>query len=317
MGRVPVNVIGGSLGVGKTTALRHLLTQRPPGERWAVLVNEYGEVGIDGALIGEPGEVVVREVAGGCICCSAGLMFRVALVLLLQKVRPDRLLIEPTGLADPGGLFETLDAPGIREAVERRTMFALVDPSRPLSEPAAAWMEAADVVLLSRVDLAAPADVEAVERRAQAAFPPKRHVGRVERGAVAVELLDLVQDRGGAERSPLDLDGLERAEAPLDPGSRRFHRGSLASTLGFVFPADRVFAAGALESLLDRWSAKAGLLRAKAVLHTDRGWLAWDVLPGERSSWPSPYRRDSRIELLVHPECDWDPGDFEAGLARC
>ena len=87
----PVNVITGPLGVGKTTAINHLLRRRPGNETWAVLVNEYGLVGVDGALMeseapkkGRP-SVEIREVIGGCICCSAGYLFEMALAQLLQR----------------------------------------------------------------------------------------------------------------------------------------------------------------------------------------------------------------------------------------
>ena len=111
---IPVNIISGPLGVGKTTTINQLLAQRPSNERWAVLVNEYGLVGLDAALLESSPDnarrpsVEIREVAGGCICCSAGFMFDMSLVLLLQR-RPDRLLIEPTGLAALSGILNTLD----------------------------------------------------------------------------------------------------------------------------------------------------------------------------------------------------------------
>ena len=107
---VPTNVITGFLGVGKTTAIQHLLASKPAHERWAVLVNEFGEVGVDGALFGpeQGGEVFVREVPGGCMCCAAGLPMQVALNQLLAKARPHRLLIEPTGLGHPREVLETL-----------------------------------------------------------------------------------------------------------------------------------------------------------------------------------------------------------------
>ena len=104
--RIPINLIAGTLGVGKTTAINHLLAQRPEGESWAVLVNEYGQVGLDAALLETEG-VEIREVAGGCICCSAGFMFEVSLLLLLQRA-PDRLIIEPTGLATLSGILDML-----------------------------------------------------------------------------------------------------------------------------------------------------------------------------------------------------------------
>ena len=71
-GGIPTNLVTGFLGVGKTTAIRDLAARRPPHERWAILINEYGEVGLDQALIqGTPDpELMVSEIAGGCFCCS-------------------------------------------------------------------------------------------------------------------------------------------------------------------------------------------------------------------------------------------------------
>lgn len=204
---VPVNIVGGSLGVGKTTTINHLLTQRPAGERWAVLVNEYGLVGIDAALMapepGQPDGIEIREVAGGCICCSAGLMFEVALVRLLRR-QPDRLLIEPTGLAALSGILDTLDRPGIREAVDVRSVVCLLDPMRfadELDRPELRdQIEAADVLMANRADLASAEQLEIFDDWAHKLFPPKRLIGHVEQGRLAVEMLDLITDRAEAVR---------------------------------------------------------------------------------------------------------------------
>ncbi len=95
MSHVAANIITGFLGVGKTTAIRHLLANKPEQARWAVLVNEFGEVGVDGAILSEQG-ALVKEVPGGCMCCVAGLPMTVGLNTLLAQ-KPDRILIEPTG----------------------------------------------------------------------------------------------------------------------------------------------------------------------------------------------------------------------------
>ena len=111
---VPTNIITGFLGVGKTSTILHLLKSKPNNERWAVLVNEFGEIGIDGALVqGQQTEeqgVVIREVPGGCICCAAGLPMQIALNQLLAKAKPDRLLIEPTGLGHPKEVLQVLSS---------------------------------------------------------------------------------------------------------------------------------------------------------------------------------------------------------------
>ena len=94
--RIPVNLITGFLGVGKTTAVRHLLAQRPAAETWGVLVNEFGEIGVDGSLLAGQG-APVQEVAGGCLCCVAAPAFTTGLNRLIREHRPDRILIEPSG----------------------------------------------------------------------------------------------------------------------------------------------------------------------------------------------------------------------------
>ena len=84
---IPTHLIAGPLGAGKTTLIRELLAQRPAGERWAILVNEFGQIGLDAALLttGADG-IALGEVAGGCLCCVNGAPFRVGLGRLLRLV---------------------------------------------------------------------------------------------------------------------------------------------------------------------------------------------------------------------------------------
>ena len=106
---VLTNVITGFLGVGKTSAILHLLSQKPVHERWAVLVNEFGEIGVDGSLFeGQHAKeqgIFIREVPGGCMCCCFWVTHGIALNQLLAKAKPDRLLVEPTGLGHPKRCF--------------------------------------------------------------------------------------------------------------------------------------------------------------------------------------------------------------------
>ena len=89
---VPTNIITGFLGVGKTSAILHLLKEKPKDERWAILVNEFGEIGVDGSLFeGQHNQeqgVFIREVPGGCMCCAAGLPMQIALNQLLTRANP-------------------------------------------------------------------------------------------------------------------------------------------------------------------------------------------------------------------------------------
>ncbi|MCL5975704.1 MAG: GTP-binding protein [Gammaproteobacteria bacterium] len=128
---IPTNVITGFLGVGKTTAIQHLLNTKPAKERWAVLINEFGKVGIDSQLLQTDehsvGEVTIREVPGGCMCCAAGLPMKVALNQLIGKAKPDRLLIEPSGLGHPEEVIAVLSGDFYQSIIDLRATLTLVD----------------------------------------------------------------------------------------------------------------------------------------------------------------------------------------------
>jgi len=134
---IPTNIITGFLGVGKSSAILRLLNNKPKNERWAILVNEFGEVGIDGSLLeGQHGQeqgVFIREVPGGCMCCTAGLPMQVALNQLLTRAKPDRLLIEPTGLGHPKEILQALTTDAYRSVIQLQSIVTLVD-ARKLSD---------------------------------------------------------------------------------------------------------------------------------------------------------------------------------------
>ena len=134
---VLTNVITGFLGVGKTSAILHLLSQKPAHERWAVLVNEFGEIGVDGSLFegrhAQEQGIFIREVPGGCMCCASGLPMEIALNQLLAKAKPDRLLVEPTGLGHPKEVLQVLSAEHYQKILSLQKTLTLVD-ARKLSD---------------------------------------------------------------------------------------------------------------------------------------------------------------------------------------
>ena len=134
---VPTNIITGFLGVGKTSAILHLLKQKPSNECWAVLVNEFGEIGVDGSLIkgqlNKEQSVFIREVPGGCMCCASGLPMQIALNQLLNEAKPDRLLIEPTGLGHPVEVLQVLSNQYYKDILNLQKTITLVD-ARNLSD---------------------------------------------------------------------------------------------------------------------------------------------------------------------------------------
>jgi len=163
---VPVDIVGGFLGSGKTTLLRRLLEQGT-GERVAVVVNEFGEIGIDGLVVGGLGfgERMV-ELSSGCICCQLDTVhFEIALDELCDDVDPDRIVIETSGVAQPGTLARRLADLG-RPLGSVITVADTVNLDHVLAEPIGrGQIAAADFLVLSKLDLPETLGPSAAETR--------------------------------------------------------------------------------------------------------------------------------------------------------
>jgi cobalamin biosynthesis protein CobW len=203
LAKVPVTVVTGFLGSGKTTLIRHLIANAN-GRKLAVLVNEFGSEGVDGEILKScadsncPAENIV-ELANGCICCTVADDFIPAMEQLLSRqVRPDHILIETSGLALPKPLLKAFDWPEIRSritvdgvialadaeavaagrfapdpvAVEaQRTAERNLDHETPLSEVFEDQIACADLVLLTKADLAGPKGLETAKAAISAELP--------------------------------------------------------------------------------------------------------------------------------------------------
>jgi G3E family GTPase len=212
--QIPVTVLTGYLGSGKTTLLNRILSENH-GKRYAVIVNEFGEIGIDNELIVESDEEIY-EMNNGCVCCTVrGDLIRVVEGLMRRPGRFDAIVVETTGLADPVPVAQTffMDE-DVRTKTKLDAVVALVDAKHlPLrlkdSREAEDQIAFADVVVLNKTDLVTAeelADVEATIR----AINPTAKIHRTTRAGVA---LDQVLDRGAfdlsraLENDPHFLDG--------------------------------------------------------------------------------------------------------------
>ncbi|MEK6219581.1 MAG: GTP-binding protein [Psychrobacter cryohalolentis] len=131
---IPCTLVTGFLGSGKTTLINQLIADKSTDERWALLINEFGRIGIDAALVSSSQDsnsaqnnIAIREVSGGCICCTSQLPLQIAISRLLSDHHPQRLLIEPTGLAHPRELIRQLSAPHWQTALKMQAVITVLN----------------------------------------------------------------------------------------------------------------------------------------------------------------------------------------------
>ncbi len=194
--KIPVTVLTGFLGSGKTTLLNRILTEEH-GKRIAVIENEFGAIGIDQALVVSADEEIY-EMNNGCICCTVrGDLIRILGNLLKRRDKFDRIVVETTGLADPGPVAQTFFIDDeVKENFALDGIVTLVDTKHLAlhlgkDREAAAQIGFADVLVLNKIDLVTSEELEAVERKVRTVNGTAK-VLRAEHGKVAIaDVLDV------------------------------------------------------------------------------------------------------------------------------
>ena len=248
---VPILLVAGFLGAGKTTVVNHLLAHAE-GRRIAAVVNDFGAINIDAELIAGASDGVV-SLANGCICCSLeGDLLRTLAAILRRSPRPEAIVIETSGVADPADIVRNLMDPVIWREAPLETVLCVVDATAPAEALNDALLRsqlrAADVVALSKVDLAGAAGRERVRAAVAAARP----------AAVIVDAL-----HGQVPLALLFPEGPDRLPAPRDPGRRR-PASDRFETLSWV--SKQPVSLGRLQAAIGRLAPK--LARAKGLFET-------------------------------------------------
>ncbi|WP_221091001.1 CobW family GTP-binding protein [Deinococcus aquaedulcis] len=278
--RIPVVVIGGFLGAGKTTLVNHLIRSLP--HRLGVIVNEFGAAGVDGSLI-ERLQDDVTELTAGCLCCTGrDDLLRALVTIAMRDQKPDAVVVELSGVADPTPVLTTLLERSVRAAFRVTTLVAVVDARHVLQTlrehpEAARQLAYANVVVLNKTDLADPGRLAHAEEVLRG-VNPLAAVKKVEQGQVDAAALIARDDfdprvLDGVDEKAAHTPGLKsfilRAERPLDPYAwQRFMTDFLLSR-----PAEVLRAKGFLD--LHGYPQRI-LFQAVRDLFTADAWTAGD-----------------------------------------
>lgn len=260
---IPVTVLTGYLGAGKTTLLNRILTEQH-GKKYAVIVNEFGEIGIDNDLVVDADEEVF-EMNNGCICCTVrGDLIRILTNLMKRKGKFDAILIETTGLADPSPVVQTFF---VDEDVRSKTMLdaivTVVDGKHILQtlkgeREAREQIAFADIVLLNKMDLVGANEIQEIEAAIRRINP----LVVIHHTTNSDVELDKILDRGA-----FDLERILKVEPHfLETGHHHDHEEDVQS---FAFETDKPMNGGALTHWLRITLQTKGqdILRSKGIFN--------------------------------------------------
>ncbi|RXJ11704.1 CobW family GTP-binding protein [Lelliottia nimipressuralis] len=309
------NLVTGFLGSGKTTSILHLLANKDPAEKWAILVNEFGEIGIDGALLADSG-ALVKEIPGGCMCCVNGLPMQVGLNTLLRQGKTDRLIIEPTGLGHPKQILDLLTAPVYEPWIDLRATLCILDPRQLLDEKVVRnenfrdQLAAADIIVANKEDRASQESRDAFDFWWQNFGHDRQFVlatqGKIDNALLDLPRRNLTELPASAAHSHAHVaqKGLAALSLPEHQRWRRsLNSGQGYQACGWIFDADTCFdTIGILE-----WARLAPVDRVKGVMRTPDGLVRINRQGAdffiETQNVAPP---DSRIELISAVNTDWN-----------
>jgi G3E family GTPase len=254
--RTPITLITGPLGSGKTTLLRHILATNPA--KIAIVMNEFGEMSIDTKII-EGKNVRIAELGGGCVCCSLLGEFEAAVNEIIQRVEPDRIVVETTGLAEPEALvFDIQEAlpqcrlDGVVSVIDADMLVRFPE----LGHTTRLQIEGADILLLNKVDLVEPTAIDSLEGKLRQ-VNANAAIIRTERCRIDPELLFGVGREKPAQRPP-----------------HQHH----AAFQSFTFTSDKRFDRNCFERFAD--DLPANVIRAKGFVRFADGMQLFNFVAG-------------------------------------
>ncbi len=254
--RTPITLVTGPLGSGKTTLLRHILATQPA--KIAIVMNEFGEIAIDTKVI-EGKNVRIAELGGGCVCCSLLGEFEAAVNEIIEKVAPEMIIVETTGLAEPEALvFNIQEAlpqcrlDGVVSVIDADMLVRFPE----LGHTTRLQIAGADILLLNKIDLVQATQIEPLEMNLRE-INPTAAIVRTERCQIDPEL----------------LFGIGREKKIARPAHQ--HQPEFES---FTFSSDKIFSRDCFERFAD--SLSASVIRAKGFMRFADGAQLFNFVAG-------------------------------------
>ncbi|MFO0940939.1 MAG: CobW family GTP-binding protein, partial [Pirellulales bacterium] len=320
-----------------TTAIQKLIDQKPADERWAIIINEYGQVSIDDALLENTGDVQIMELASGCVCCTMSYAFEPLLAQLIRRVKPDRIIIEPSGAGHPARIIDMLRNDNFGKVIKLGCTICIVDPA-DYDNPRIAdsdlfhdQIQMSDAVVVSWTDKRHPEQVARCLQSLAQLDPPKSYIYQTSMGRLDLSWLDaeivstivpiyhpnhsaanvVHEERSEDSTSLTTLQLLHQAVKSVKP-RRLENSGNGHWACGWIWASHVCFQHDALMEALD---SIGQVLRLKGIFHCDNDWWAVNRKGAESSLTSSSYRSDSRLEIIADQPTDWDA--IETTLMSC
>lgn len=316
---LPVHLITGLLGSGKTTCLKQLIQQKPPTENWIILINEFGEVDIDAAQLlasfPQDNTVEIHEVSGGCICCTAqlGLINTLNQVFSRKDTKIDRIWIEPTGLGHPAQIIDSLQKTRFSRPISLQKVVCVITPQQLTPER---WKKSAvmrdlvtlaDTIILNKIDVSDSSNQQQARQLLENSFPPKTEVIATQYAEVMLSTLlqekqtqpftllsnkslHLNDTQGRQAAYPSKIEHIERCFIGFDK------RNDTLFSMGWIWSSHVQFNRIKLKTFFEQITPN--LIRAKGIIKTGKEWQLVNWSEGEVLFEDIAWRQDSRLECL-------------------